>query len=141
MIALALSAFVFCNPVALESRVMSYQRRDKQFLSVLDQLWQAQGRPRFIDINAMDELDPVHYRKTDCQGERAENDYDGDGGREHSEYMRDNGRGSSRATVAGTFVQIADALPRIEAPSIVPEHTAAGEITMPKPSNEKVDKT
>lgn len=55
---------------------------------------------------------------SDLHGEQ---DYDGDMGREHSDHMRDNGKGARSATVAGTFIQIADALPVIEAPGIVPD--------------------
>lgn len=49
-----------------------------------------------------------------------ENDYDGDLGREHDDHMRDNGYGAGSSSL-GSFVQIADALPVIEAPSIVAE--------------------
>lgn len=81
-----------------------------------------------LNINAMDALDPVHYRAG--QHPEREFDYDGDGGREHDEYMRDNGAGGRSATVAGTFVPIADALPVIEAPSIVTEHPETTEQTV-----------
>lgn len=71
-----------------------------------------------LNINAMDVLDPVHHR---THRERAtEQDYDGDMGREYSDHLRDNGI-SARSASVGTFVQIADALPKIEAPSIVAE--------------------
>lgn len=86
------------------------QQQDARFL----RLWNAPG---VFNINALDELDPVHVRRNDCQNE---NSYDGDGGRDYEDHMRANGVRVS-ASNQSDWTQIGDALPVIEAPSIVAE--------------------
>jgi len=122
---------LLCNPVVLESRVMSDAVKPfKNFLDALiaDQMRRGLTHGNVLNINAMDELDPVHDRAT--RNAHVEQDYDGDLGREHADHMRDNGAGGRCATVAGTFIQIADALPVIEAPSIVTEIPEQAEQTV-----------
>lgn len=125
-VAIAAVTLELCVPVAsTELRVMS-SHPDNEFYRAMIRLRDSLSGQRVININAIDPLDPVHYRAH--REARTEFDYDGDMGREHADYMRDNGHGA--ASVAGSFVQIADALPVIEAPSIVAELPEQAEQTV-----------
>jgi hypothetical protein len=135
-VAVAAVTMELCVPVASTERsVMSDQSVPENTLHHrLNELRRQQDEARFLrmwnapgvfNINALDELDPVHVRAS--KNPEREFDYDGDMGREHDDYLRDNGAGRTSTSIAGSFVQIADALPVIESPSIVAEQPQASD--------------
>lgn len=85
---------------------------------IADQMRRGLTHNNELNINAMDELDPVHYR---VQREHAsEKDYDGDMGAEFRETLRDNGALLGN----GGFTRQPQQLPHVASPSIVPDTTA-----------------
>lgn len=110
-------------------------RTTKPLDNWLDKVSRQQGNPKYININAMDDHDPVHWRHRRNRPS-ADNSYDGDEGREHSEYMRDNGQlALSGGRGIAPWRQIADALPTVESPSIAADMPD----TVSTPSKSEVD--
>lgn len=103
----------------------------KPFQTFMDRVIEDQMRRglttnNVLNINALDELDPVHYRTERASRDQGEADHDGDMGREQQDYDRDNGRLHLRGgSGIAPWRQIADALPTIEAPSIAPDEIPA----------------
>lgn len=117
MITLTLSLFLLCQPVALECVTMINEDR-------INPPFTENG---VLNINSLDPLDPVHLRRA---RDRKDFSYDGDLGRQHEDYCRDNDIGYGNRSGFGDWKQIATALPVIEAPSIVAEHPASAEQTL-----------
>jgi hypothetical protein len=133
---LVLCVSAFSQPASVECSVMSNSVPENTLYHRLHRIAEQQKRPTLmqriiaeqmrlgltsnnvLNINAMDVLDPVHGRI--ARERKTENHYDGDQGREYADHLRDNGHGARGASL-GSFVQIGDALPVIEAPSIVPD--------------------
>lgn len=128
---IALASFQFCNPVSVESRVMSDQLR-QLFTTVEDHQQQQAEHPTddlgwplckcaacraksdrmnaaFIDSILRHGVDPD---RTLPSSALAEVDYDGDGGREWQDQQRSQHRASSHVPRLD--------LPHVKAPSIVP---------------------
>lgn len=125
--------FEFGCPAKHEQMQINRRAEYRRWLMMLTvaQLQAASPQVRRDQIEAF--WDAMIYRGTygsAGHNHPSENDYDGDNGREYHETLRDNGlmsRPGGRPVHAGSFVQIGDALPLIESPSLVPEDGARAE--------------
>jgi len=122
MISTTLSLFLLCNPVPVECVMSDSTKPFRCFMDAIiaDQMRRGVTRNNVLNISAMDEYDPVHFRREAQQRDQGEADYDGDMGREQADIDRDNGRHGA-GFVAPAWQQLATALPEIAAPSIVPD--------------------